>query len=171
MKVKGQLERAQLENKTSDYSAGTADGLIWNRTDTDDLRFDDGVKIQVLRTKDLETSFTVADNNASPASVTGLVFDKTVYSAARVEFALRRRDDGQEFTCIGHLNLIHAVDADAWDIGVEYVGDAITGLPCGVTFTITSAGQVQYISSNLAGANYAGYLRFDTVKRYAIFAS
>jgi hypothetical protein len=41
------------------------------------------------------------------------------------------------------------------------MSDDFSGQNAGVTFTITSGGQVQYISSDLgAGANYVGTLKF-----------
>ena len=34
----------------------------------------------------------------------------------------------------------------------------------GVTFTITSAGKLQYTSTNLAGANYSGIMKWNYIK-------
>lgn len=49
MDVLSQLVRAQLENKSSDYSAATAKGLIWHNTSSGLTKVDDGTNVKVLR--------------------------------------------------------------------------------------------------------------------------
>ena len=52
--------------------------------------------------------------------------------------------------------------ADSWEIALaSHVDDA------GVNFTITSAGQVQYSSTNMSGASYAGTLRLKNITKIA----
>ena len=62
LNVGSQLKNAQLENRTSDYAAGTR-GRIWYRTDLDRCRYDDGATVrelvgttqaQVLTAKDID---------------------------------------------------------------------------------------------------------------------
>lgn len=52
MKVFGQLERAQLENRGSDYSGGTARGLAWLNTSDGKAKFDDGTNVRALVSED-----------------------------------------------------------------------------------------------------------------------
>lgn len=172
MKVKGQLERAQFEDRSSDYSPGI-NGLVWYNNTDSEVRYDDGSKVNTVVSKDKETSFSLL-NNQSATDVTGLLFSSASHHRAKIEFAIRRRDDSAEQDCAGVIYAIYKEDAGTWDLSVEFSGDAEGGQPCGVTFTITAAGQIQYATADFnggVGANYAGYLRFDVVKRYANFAT
>lgn len=102
-----------------------------------------------------ETSFTVANNNASPASVTGLVVNKDNYKSAHVFVEIRRKTDTTEVISNGRLILQYRdLDTD-WELLDELSGD-----DDGVTFTITSAGQVQYVSDNMSGSDYVGTMKF-----------
>lgn len=110
-----------------------------------------------------ETQFTVANNQGVAADVTGLVFTAASYRSAEVEYELSRKTDtaSSEVRAIGRLRLAYRAEGTAWAIlGEEYHGDEIDGLPAGVTFSITSAGQVQYTSTNISGSNYVGTLKF-----------
>lgn len=65
MKLYGQLENAQIENKSSDYSAGVV-GRIWWRTDLGRAHLDDGTNIRALLRNDQKAIFGnsgTANNN------------------------------------------------------------------------------------------------------------
>ncbi len=90
-----------------------------------------------------ETSFSAANNQASAANVTGLAFaNGTVRSfRALVSVAIDATADlFEQFTIEGIQK------ASSWEIAITKVGDS-----SGVDFTITSAGQIQYTSTNVAG--------------------
>lgn len=90
-----------------------------------------------------ETSFSAANNVAAPADVTGFAFaNATVRSfSALVSVSLDATADlFEEF----HLQGIQK--AASWNMSVDSVGDN-----SGITFSITSAGQIQYTSGNAAG--------------------
>lgn len=61
MKLYGQLENAQLENKASDYSGGPV-GRIWWNTATTKAKLDDGTNIRALLRND---QFCVVGNSAT----------------------------------------------------------------------------------------------------------
>lgn len=63
-KIYGQLEKAQIENLTSDPSAGVA-GRIWWRTDTGFLKTDDGTNIRALLRNDANL---IIGNNGTAAN-------------------------------------------------------------------------------------------------------
>lgn len=173
MEVKGQLRRAQAENRSADYSAGTAEGLFWWNTTDGEIRYDDYTRIHTLVSKDKETSFSLLNAQAA-TDVTGLLFSSATFHRAVIEFAIRRRDDSAEQDCAGRIIAVFKKDAATWDLQVEYAGDTESGQPCGTTLSITAAGQIQYQTVDFnggVGANYAGELRFDVVKRYAAFAA
>ncbi len=65
MKFWGQAENMQIENKTSDYSAGPV-GRVWWRTDTSKFQFDDGTNIRAMLRNDQSCVFGnsgTANNN------------------------------------------------------------------------------------------------------------
>lgn len=163
MKVLGQLIRAQVENRTSDYTGSDPKGLIWIKDS--DLKFTDGSNVQVVKVVDKETAVTVADGSG-PTDVTGLVFDSASVHLAKVEIGIRRRNDSSELMCLGQLTAVYKQDAAAWAIEYEFTGD-----DTGVTFSITGAGQVQYTSTSLAGSGYFGQVKYDIVKRFSNFTS
>ena len=88
------------------------------------------------------TSFTGANNQASPANVTGLAFNAATVRAFEAQISVAVNATAslyEEFTLSG-VNI-----GTGFNISVRSVGNS------GVTFSITSAGQVQYMSSNYAG--------------------
>lgn len=88
-------------------------------------------------------TFSAANNVSSAANVTGLVFANASYRAATITLSVfidATVDLIAKFT----LDIIQK--ASSWEISVEHVGD-ITG----IQFTITSAGQIQYTSTNISG--------------------
>lgn len=106
----------------------------------------------------VETDFTVANNQVAAADVTGLLFSSAVSRSAVASYDVRRKTDtgSSEVRATGTLVLGYRLQTAAWEIlGQDEYGDAH-----GVTFTVTSAGQVQYTSTSIAGSNYVGQLKF-----------
>lgn len=92
------------------------------------------------------TSFTLVNNQASAANVTGLSFDKTKIRSFVVEYTLYRSASGG-LTRAQRGTLVGVTDGTNWEmIERPYAGEA------GVTFSITSAGQVQYVSDDNTGS-------------------
>lgn len=110
----------------------------------------------------------IANTQVSPADVTGLVFDKTKYYGARILFQINRQSDTalSERVANGELYVRYRAQSDSWEITESSVGSEADSH--GVTFSITNAGQVQYVSDTLSGTNYVGFVRFADVKRLAI---
>lgn len=90
-----------------------------------------------------QTSFSAANNQASPANVTGLAFANGSVRAfsALVSVSIDATADlFEEF----HLQGIQK--SASWNMSVDSVGDS-----SGIVFSITNAGQVQYTSTSVAG--------------------
>lgn len=101
-----------------------------------------------------ESTFTFA-NNASATNVTGFLFDSTVYKAVTVLVNYRRLTATNESVGVATIQCVYRELTSSWDIaGVSEVGD-----DSGLTFTITSAGQLKYASSNITGSGYSGASR------------
>lgn len=90
-----------------------------------------------------ETTFAAANNVASPANVTGLAFAVGIVRAfkALVSVSIDATSDLNESFELSGTQL-----ASGFVMAISSVGD-----DSGVVFTITSAGQVQYVSSNVTG--------------------
>lgn len=98
-----------------------------------------------------ETSFTIANNQAAPANVTGLAFNNAVVRGFEVLVTAEidaTADLYETFALYG------VQKASGWDMTQEAVGDN-----SGIIFSINSSGQVQYISQNYAGF-VSGKLKF-----------
>jgi hypothetical protein len=86
----------------------------------------------------LETTANLADNQSIAATVVGLAFDSGVLRSAKVEYAINRVDIFET----GTISLIYDQDAADWLMSQESTSDA------GVSFSVTSTGQLQYTSSS-----------------------
>jgi hypothetical protein len=106
----------------------------------------------------IETSFTLANNQAVAANVTGLVIDSASYKAAHIFVRIQRKTDSSEVVSVGVLKAVYRTATTTWEILDELSGDYT-----GVTFSITSAGQVKYTSTNIAGTNYTGTMKFKAI--------
>jgi len=104
-------------------------------------------------------SMALANNQTSAANVTGLSINSATYIHAMMNvFISRQTDTPTELVESGILHLVYLPKSATWDIRFQSVyGDA------GITFSITSGGQVQYVSTNIAGANYVGKLRITNL--------
>jgi len=111
------------------------------------------------------TSFTVVNNQASAANVTGLLFNGTTVKMAIVDYRVRRNTTGAgatERVQGGSMVALYASTAGTWSLtpGPQAGDDA------GVTFTITAGGQVQYISDSQTGTADESVLKY-TVRSLA----
>lgn len=103
----------------------------------------------------------ILNNQASPLSITGLVFDKTTIKGAQIDFEVYRQTASGHVVENGTIFVSHRTSPDTWDIAVNSQFD-----DAGVTFSITGTGQVQYISDNLAGASYVGKVRLTNIRKF-----
>lgn len=101
------------------------------------------------------TTFVLANNQASTAPVTGLAFDPALVRSATVTYSIYRSTTTDEVAEHGVMLIAYKSTDNSYEIARYSVGDA------GVEFSIPSTGQAQFTSSNLAGASYAGSLKFN----------
>jgi hypothetical protein len=130
-----------------------ADASDWAAAVTD-------VLASVVSTTDiLQTSFTIANNVSSATNITTMTFDTALVRAANISYSIYRKTDSATSGNVesGVIYLTYdngASSGNKWLLGQQKNGES------SVVFSITDAGQVQYTSSNLAGANYVGTLKF-----------
>lgn len=103
-------------------------------------------------------TFTIANNQAAPANVTGATFDAADFTSGIIEWEiLRTDDDPTEVMARGRCSLFDKPTA-GWQIENESEGEDV-----GVTFTaLDTAGvvQLQYTSTNFVGGSYTGVMKF-----------
>lgn len=101
------------------------------------------ITIATTATDDIpETSFAGANNQASPANVTGLVFSGSIQGfKALISVAIDATAELYEVFTLDGVN-----KNGTWEMSVSSVGDASM-----VAFDINNSGQVQYTSGNSAG--------------------
>lgn len=84
-----------------------------------------------------QTSFTAADNQATPANVTGLAFANGVTRSFDALVSIVRSSTYASYKLYGIQK------GSSWDLNAAFVGDTT-----GIVFSITAAGQVQYTSTS-----------------------
>jgi hypothetical protein len=105
-----------------------------------------------------ETTFNIANAQATAQNITDLAFDSNTIRSVVVLCEVRRKTDDEELISNGLLKVYYREHTSSWELINELGGD-----DDGLTFTITAAGQVQYISSTMNGANYTGKITFKTI--------
>lgn len=89
------------------------------------------------------TNTFAAANNVAATNITGLAFANATYRAAKVIISVYI-DATTDLHAIYTLDCIQK--AAAWEMSQDYTGDVT-----GIVFSITTAGQIQYTSTNVSG--------------------
>lgn len=106
----------------------------------------------------IETITTIENNISVPTSIPALVFNSNLTQAIKLFYKIKRDTDSvPEVSEQGVLELFYT--NGTWLVSREIS----VGSPTGVFFDIDNTGQIKYTSSNLAGANYVGSIRFKTI--------
>ncbi len=113
-----------------------------------------------------ETIFTIANNQSSPSNVTGLLFNPVSVRSAEIDMQYYRNTTGAgatEMSARAKFLATYKTVAASWDLSPMGAGgdfDSGSGEPAGITLSITSAGQVQYISTNFSGTAASSIMHF-----------
>ena len=106
---------------------------------------------------------TITNNQASPASVAGAVFDGAEFRSVILNYSIYRKTDSNEVSQVGQLRLSYKTVANSWSMSDDFSGD-----DAGVTFSIDATGQVLYISTDLTGTNYESKLQLDVINLFGV---
>jgi hypothetical protein len=98
----------------------------------------------------LQTQFTLVNNQASAADVTGVVFSKTTYRAIYLQLTVYRSSSGGSTRTQSGIWIL-TTDGTNWYLTPMGQGNAPDTGDAGLTLTITSAGQLQYVSDDNGG--------------------
>lgn len=115
--------------------------------------------------QDSETEFTIANNVAVATNVTDLLFDGALNRAFMLDYSIYRQTDtaSSAVAQVGQLRGVYNTQSTTW-----YLSDDFAGQNAGVTFSITSGGQIQYTSTDIAGANYVGTMKYNPRKTFEV---
>lgn len=112
----------------------------------------------------VQLSQAIVNNQAAPADVTGMLFASGTVKSVVMDVDMHRQSDtgSSELDEKGQLFVLFDPVAGSWRISFSSVFD-----DAGVVFTVTAAGQVRYTSTNIAGSNSVGTLRYtiQTIKQ------
>lgn len=97
---------------------------------------------------------SIGNNVSIATSITDLSLDSSVTRAAHIKYSILRTTATDETSETGTIRATYLPTAATWLIDNTGVGGS------GVTFSITSAGQVQYTSDDLTGASYSGDIKW-----------
>lgn len=114
---------------------------------------------------DSDTSFTIANNQSSAADVTSLLFDGVATRSFILDYSIYRQTDtaSSALAQVGQLRGVYNTQSSTW-----FMSDDFSGQNSGVTFSIQPSGQIQYTSTNIAGANYVGSMKYTIRKSFGV---
>lgn len=133
----------------------------WGQENTDWAQAVTNVLNTIVSDNDiLETTATIANNIAIPTNVSQLQFDIGSVRAANIDYAIYRtsNDNPSGFSETGTIYLIYDDVPASWQLSQRSVGNSE------VVFSITSLGQIQYVSSDLdplSNGGYSGIITFQ----------
>lgn len=141
-----------------EYTFPTTGDTAWGENVTD---WAEGVtealeSIQVVGDIGL-SSFSIDNNISTPTSVDGLVFDPSSIRGAVINYSVYRVTTGigaTEIAETGVMVLSYKDTAADWDLSRYANNDA------GVTFSVTTSGQIQYETTNFTGSAHSGTVTF-----------
>lgn len=108
-----------------------------------------------------ELQMSLANNQGSAADITGLLFVSGSVKAVQFDYEIYRQTDSGSEMESGTCYLSFRTSTSTWELSFESHFDS-----SGVTLSVTSGGQVQYISTNLAGTSYAGKIRVTNIRKF-----
>jgi hypothetical protein len=114
-----------------------------------------------------QETYVLANNTASATNITGFLLSSSECKSAFGDFEIERVDSLNEYRMAG--SFIAYYDGSAWAVdfgsfsGDNLLVDSITNTSH-VILTITSAGQLQFQTGNMAGTGYVGKIRVSLTK-------
>jgi len=152
------LALLELQGKIYDYpDPGASPG--WGEGATEWAKAINTALTSLLGAGDiLETSGLLLNNQSIATDVVGLTFSNSIVRAANIQYAIYRTTDSPSVGIAesGTLYLTY----NALDVGNEWILTQNKSGDAQVVFSVTSLGQVQYVSSDLSGTNYTGKIIF-----------
>lgn len=100
-------------------------------------------------------TFTIdAYNPGTDIDIPALSFPTDAVRGIFVQYMVHRETDSDEVNEVGELRALYNSTDNTWDLSRDYADDAQ------ITFSISSAGQVSFSSTAIAGSNHQGFITF-----------
>lgn len=103
----------------------------------------------------LSTSATLTNNQSSATNIPGLLFNVAEVESVEIDYVIKRVYDSGSTTVVESGKILGNYDGTDFVISQETTGDA------GVEITVTSSGQFQYTTSDLAN-HVSSVIRFKS---------
>lgn len=117
-----------------------------------------------------QSSFSIANNQSSPADITGLIFNPSLFRGVKIEYSIYRQTDtlGSARAQIGQLRFVYNTQEAKWLLSDDFAGQNAE-----VAFEVDDiSGQVKYTSSDLdlpnSNPNYVGTLKYSVIKTFGV---
>ncbi len=107
----------------------------------------------------LPSTASLTNNQSSAANISGLSFNTSLIRSAEIDITVRRTAVGVELSEMFKILVVYESTAAAWLLSEESVGDA-----SGITFSITAAGQIQYVSTDISSSSCTAKFRARVVE-------
>jgi len=112
---------------------------------------------------EISNNSTIANNQTTAANITNLIFDGASNRGFVLDYTIYRKTDSVELSQIGRLRAVYKTVENTWLMSDDYSGEN-----AGVTFSITSSGQIQYTSTNMSGTNYSGVFDYKVTNLFEV---
>jgi hypothetical protein len=118
-----------------------------------------------------ETQQSITDSS-SATNITGLLLNSTLNRAAKIHLTYTRDDGTNQRRGWVDIYVWYNSKRAAWGISVTETGEDCTAGACvsagsGLTFTITSGGQVQ-VASDSMGGTHVGKIRWKVISTFDV---
>lgn len=156
--------KLDTEANLTTYASTATNGQIVFATDTKSIYHVVDGALEVMGGGGVPdaVAFSLANNVSVATDITGLVFNPASVFSFVLEYTIARNTATTQLVSVGKLRGVYKSSTLSWSYSDDYAGD-----DCGVDFSITPAGQIQYISSNMSGASYVGKLQYVSLLIYA----
>lgn len=102
------------------------------------------------------TTAAISNNISAAADITGLSLNSANVKSAKIQYHIYRDTSASSLMEAGTFELAYKASATSWNLTNRTFG----GDTSGITLTATTAGQVQYTSTNITGTGYSGVIAF-----------
>lgn len=103
----------------------------------------------------LSSSFTLANNQTTPANIVGLALNVSLVRGAIIEYSIYRTSSTTTTDKAETGTIWTTWDGTSWSLARESDNET------GVEFSVTAAGQFKYISTDIGSTSYVGVLKFS----------
>jgi len=100
---------------------------------------------------------TITNNQSTPANITGAVIDSGTIKVFTVDYSIVRTTASSNVIEEGSFSGLYFPLTTTWTLS----GQTYSGNDAGITFSITSGGQLQYVSSNISGTPVLSYMKLS----------